>query len=191
MDANPQATLKNEVRASVRAARSTKSYTHGAELASVLGEIVRQVQPSKIACYLSFAPEPDTLRFIAATLGQGVQVLLPVMQAGNELSWVNWDGVSAKPGAMGFLEAEGPDASLSEAELVFVPALAADKFGNRLGKGRGYYDRALANIEAPIIAVVYEDELFEDLPAEPHDKRVDAVATPAGITLTSQRLNLK
>lgn len=191
MDENLQATQKNELRVAVRAARSARSEAQGAELASVLGEIVRQVQPSTIACYLSFASEPDTLRFIATTLGQGVRVLLPVTRDDNKLSWVDWDGVSSKPGSMGFLEAEGPEASLSEAELVFVPALAADKQGNRLGKGRGFYDRALTNIVAPIVAIVFDSELLQEIPAEPHDRRVDAVVTPAGITLTSQRLNLK
>lgn len=191
MDANSLATLKNELRASLRAARSVRSDTKGAELASVLGEIIRQVQPKSIACYLSFAPEPDTLRFIASAIEQGIRVLLPVIDDPETLRWVQWDGISAKPGAMGFLEAEGPVADLSEAELIIAPALAADRHGNRLGKGKGFYDRALAGAKAPILAVVYEEELLDELPAEPHDRPVDAVVTPAGITLTSQRLNLK
>ena len=190
MDANLLAIRKNEIRASLQEARSSRTDTKGAELASVLGEFVRQLEPSTIACYLSFAPEPDTLRFIARTIAQGIRVLLPVVQHDNLLSWVDWDGVSTKPGAMGFLEAEGAPADLNEADLIFVPAMAADNQGNRLGKGRGFYDRALADIKSPVVAVVYESELLEDLPSEVHDRTVDAIATPAGITLTSQRLNL-
>lgn len=191
MDANSLATLKNEARASLRAERAVRTDTKGAELASVLGEIVRQLQPKTVACYLSFAPEPDTLRFIASAIEQGIRVLLPVIDGPEALRWVQWDGISAKPGAMGFLEAEGPAAELAEAELIVAPALAADRHGNRLGKGKGFYDRALAATTAPIVAVVFEEELLDEVPAEPHDRQVDAVVTPAGITLTSQRLNLR
>lgn len=191
MDANSLATLKNEVRSGVREARALRTDTMGAELASVLGEVVRRLEPKTLACYLSFAPEPDTLRFIASAIEQGIHVLLPVVDDAESLRWVQWDGISAKPGALGFLEADGPSAVLADAELIIVPALAADSQGNRLGKGKGYYDRALIGAKAPIVAVVYEEELLDELPAEPHDRPVDAVVTPAGITLTSQRLNLR
>jgi 5-formyltetrahydrofolate cyclo-ligase len=60
-----------------------------------------------------------------------------------------------------------------------VPALAIDQRGNRLGKGKGYYDRALAEASAPVVAVVYEHELLESLPAEAHDKAVNFAVTPA------------
>jgi 5-formyltetrahydrofolate cyclo-ligase len=59
-----------------------------------------------------------------------------------------------------------------------VPALAIDQSGNRLGKVKGYYDRALVATAAPVVAVVYEHELLEALPAEAHDRRVDFAVTP-------------
>jgi 5-formyltetrahydrofolate cyclo-ligase len=57
--------------------------------------------------------------------------------------------------------------------------------GNRLGRGGGSYDRALARVggQVPTIALLYDGELLPDVPAEPHDRTVRAVAQPrAGIT---------
>jgi 5-formyltetrahydrofolate cyclo-ligase len=64
--------------------------------------------------------------------------------------------------------------------------MAVDRAGNRLGKGGGYYDRALPELPAGIrlVAVVRDVELVEGLPSEPHDVRVQAVLTPgAGLRL--------
>jgi 5-formyltetrahydrofolate cyclo-ligase len=62
-----------------------------------------------------------------------------------------------------------------------VPALAVDHRGARLGRGGGYYDRALSHArpDATLVAVLFDDELVDHLPAEPHDRPVDAVVTPS------------
>jgi 5-formyltetrahydrofolate cyclo-ligase len=68
---------------------------------------------------------------------------------------------------------------------VLVPALAVDLAGNRLGRGGGSFDRALARVGPliPLIALLYDDELVDRVPAEPHDVRVRAAVRPGhGIT---------
>jgi 5-formyltetrahydrofolate cyclo-ligase len=50
--------------------------------------------------------------------------------------------------------------------------------GNRLGKGKGYYDRALGETSATLVGLVYDHEVLESLPVEPHDRQVDLVVTP-------------
>ena len=68
---------------------------------------------------------------------------------------------------------------------VLVPALAVDVHGYRLGQGGGFYDRMLAALPAaeaggPLrIAVVHDDEVLDEVPREPHDRRMDAVLTPS------------
>jgi 5-formyltetrahydrofolate cyclo-ligase len=64
-----------------------------------------------------------------------------------------------------------------------VPALAVGRDGTRLGRGGGSYDRALARVPAatPVVALLYEDELLETVPAEPHDRRVSAAVLPSGV----------
>ena len=69
--------------------------------------------------------------------------------------------------------------------MVLAPALAVDHAGNRLGRGGGSYDRALARVGPliPVIALLYDAELLGHVPAEPHDTPVRAAARPgSGIT---------
>jgi len=143
-----------------------------------LRQLCTNLKAQRIACYLPFGGEPDTSAFIKWGLDAGLTVLLPVSNPDNTLHWVEFDGVTTKQSIFGFAEPHGPAVSLDPVDLIIVPALAIDQRGNRLGKGKGYYDRALATASVPVIAVVYEHELLETLPAEAHDRRVDYVVTP-------------
>lgn len=63
----------------------------------------------------------------------------------------------------------------SEMELIVVPAVAYDRKGNRLGRGKGFYDRLLATTKAPKIGIAYEFQVVDEIPAEPHDIPMDMV----------------
>jgi 5-formyltetrahydrofolate cyclo-ligase len=89
------------------------------------------------------------------------------------------------PGRFGLLEPVGPrlgPTAIGAADVVVVPALAVARDGVRLGRGGGYYDRALRHVRpgAALVAAVFDDELLDALPAEPHDRLVTAVVTPSG-----------
>ncbi|WP_232315805.1 5-formyltetrahydrofolate cyclo-ligase, partial [Mycobacterium celatum] len=73
-----------------------------------------------------------------------------------------------------------PPSALAEAVLVLVPALAVDRTGMRLGRGRGFYDRSLEHRDpqARLVAVVRDEELVDELPCEPHDVRMTHALTP-------------
>jgi len=67
---------------------------------------------------------------------------------------------------------------------VLVPALAVDPAGNRLGRGGGSYDRALARVTPGtfVCALLYDGEVVDRVPADDHDRRVDAAVTQKGLT---------
>lgn len=65
----------------------------------------------------------------------------------------------------------------SEIELVVVPAVAYDRKGKRLGRGKGFYDRFLKDTHATKVGVGYEFQLLEEIPAEPHDVAMDIIVT--------------
>jgi 5-formyltetrahydrofolate cyclo-ligase len=136
----------------------------------------------------AFAPdpaEPGAGRLPAAYTQLGARVLLPVVPAeGHELGWAVDSGRLA-PGRFGLLEPVGPrlgPSAIGAAEVVVVPAVAVARSGVRLGRGGGYYDRALRHVraDARLVSLVFDDELVDDLPCEAHDRRVTAVVTPSG-----------
>ncbi len=148
------------------------------DFANQLRQICIQTKAQRVACYLPYGGEPDTSLFNEWALNVQLELLLPVANPDQTLHWVAFDGVTTKSSIFGFAEPHGTAVALEPVDLIIVPALAVDQSGNRLGKGKGYYDRALANTNAPVVAVVYEHELIETLPAEAHDRAVDFVVTP-------------
>lgn len=66
---------------------------------------------------------------------------------------------------------------------MIIPALAVDQHGNRLGRGKGYYDRVLAELPASVqvIALVHDSEFLEEVPTEDFDRRVTHVSTCSGL----------
>ena len=68
---------------------------------------------------------------------------------------------------------------LASLDVLFIPALAIDHNGMRLGKGAGYYDRALASLNPrpQTIAIVYAEEVLDAVPHDDHDQAVDLVIT--------------
>lgn len=182
---------KLELRAKQKSARASRSYDP--ELAALfnvhLAELCLANGATRVACYLPFGDEPDTELFLDWALENDIEVLLPVSKSDGNLDWVVFDGTT-RPGLFGFHEAAGPAVKPVNVDLAFVPALAVSESGIRLGKGKGFYDRALPTFEPipPVIAIVYADELIEEVPNEEHDHPVDAVITERGITHFNERL---
>jgi 5-formyltetrahydrofolate cyclo-ligase len=142
-----------------------------------------------VAAYLSIGTEPDTRGLVFGLWKRGSYVLLPVLREDYDLDWASYEGPdSVEPGPHGLLQPTEPPrgvGAIASADLVIVPALAVDLAGNRLGRGGGSYDRALARVGAavPTIALLYDGELVDDVPVQEHDQRVRYAAQPGpGIT---------
>ena len=138
-----------------------------------------------VAAYYSLATEPDTHRLVFGLWKRGTYVILPRQRPDGDLEWASYEGPdSLVPGPRGVLEPSEPSRgvdAISRAALVLVPALAVDRRGLRLGRGGGSYDRALARVgeRVPVVALLYDGELIDEVPAEPHDQPVSAVALPS------------
>jgi 5-formyltetrahydrofolate cyclo-ligase len=137
-----------------------------------------------VASYLSVGTEPDTRGLVFALWKRGTYVLLPLLQPDDDLDWASYEGpASLAAGPRGLLEPTEPPRgvnAVTSADLVIVPALAVDRGGMRLGRGGGSYDRALARVGAcvPTIALIYDDELLDEVPAGALDQPVRMVAQP-------------
>ena len=71
-------------------------------------------------------------------------------------------------------------------ELIVAPGVAFSRKGGRLGRGKGYYDRLLADTKATKIGVAYHFQLLDEIPLEPHDIPMDIVITDRAIFITSE-----
>ena len=136
-----------------------------------------------IASYISYGDEPNTAELNQAIIAAGKKLLLPRMVEVNGepgLEWVSWNGDRQYLKERGrMLEPIGPAyIDRNQIAVVIVPALRVDGDGYRLGQGGGFYDRALAEVDAWTIALIFPEEISgQPLPREDHDIPVNAYAT--------------
>lgn len=184
-------TEKRALRRRLLEARATQGDAERAEAAALLAErmleLADAVGATRIAAYLSTTAEPSTRPFLAAAHAAGRRLLLPDSRADGSLDWIAYRGPAEATDAAGMPVPVGPSlgpGAPTGAELLLVPALAVDRRGVRLGRGRGYIDRLLASLprhraeRPPVYAVVFDHEVVDRVPSEPHDEPVDGAVTP-------------
>lgn len=181
------AVAKDELRAGLlvrRRARPAAERAAAAEaVTSALLTWLRGV--GTLAAFVPDPSEPGAGLLPAAYAELGARVLLPVIPStGRILDWAAYTG-ELETGRFGLSHPIGPrlgPTAIQAADAVVVPALAVDRAGIRLGRGGGYYDRALAHArpDAVLVTVVFDDERVDELPREAHDRPVTAVVTPSG-----------
>ncbi len=177
---------KREWRARLLAARAALPAERLAAAAEALaGHLMTRLGGlQRIAAYVPVGREPGSLRLLDLLRDGGTEVLLPVVVAGG-LDWTRYSGADELvTGVLGTRAPAGPrlgPAALGSAEVVLLPALAVDRRGVRLGRGGGYYDRALAGTPAgvPLVALLHDGELVERLPADRWDRTVTSAVEPA------------
>lgn len=163
-------------------------------LTAQLWQLVDSTGATSVSCYLSTTLEPGTRTFVNQAIERGLRVLLPSTRADGLLDWVvaTVDGEEATgphgvPEPVG--ELLGPIA-VDEVDVLLIPAAAVDMSGMRLGWGRGYYDKTIGSMQKcpPVYAVIFDPELLDEVPTEPHDQPVSGVVTPTRvITFAAQQ----
>lgn len=147
-------------------------------LAANLVRLAFELNASVIASYQPLASEPDVAEFNLWVKTMGKTLLLPRIE-GEQLVFADGE---LEVGSHGIHEPKGSPHDLAQAQLILLPALAVDKSGNRLGKGKGFYDRALSDVQGVAkYAVVFDSEILDSIPTEPHDIWVTGAVTPTTI----------
>jgi len=135
-------------------------------------------QAKTILFYHSHKKEVMTPSLIQRSL-KNKTIYLPILKAGNQFDLGECESLSElKPNVFQIPE---PTKALKEApplDLIIIPGVAFDLFGNRIGMGKGYYDRFLAkNKSATRIAIAFEEQILDQIPKGPYDENVELIIT--------------
>jgi len=138
------------------------------------GELVLPPETT-VAAYEPLATEPGSIELLAGLHRAGYRVIVPRTEPDKDLDWGVWTLTRQAR------EPLGRDA-IGSAAVVLVPALGVDRRGNRLGRGGGSYDRALARVGfgVPVAALLFDGEILDEVPADAWDRPVTAIVTPNG-----------
>lgn len=182
-------TSKRDLRAHLLERRSAMTRTERVAAADALAQQAAAVglisRARKIAIYLSMPSEPGTRPLIETLTTLGAELIAPVTGPDHSLDWARiTPGGTTATASIGMDEPTGPrlgPTALETCDLVLLPALAVDHAGHRLGRGAGYYDRALRGVDVPACALVFAHELLAEVPRDPHDVSVQMALTPHGL----------
>ena len=155
----------------------------------ILSHDFEHLCPGKyVTCYVSMDGEPPTEKLREFLKSKGKTVLLPIMKPKGALAWGIDEG-ELTTNNYGVAEPKESHLTPADASLMIIPALRAGRDGTRLGRGAGYYDRALAATPlstdgGPMrMVLVFDDELMPSVPHEEHDQLMDGVITPNELLL--------
>ena len=133
-------------------------------------------QAETVLAYWSMDDEVYTHDFVKRWAGSKT-LLLPCVK-GDELELRYFDGEERLQPGEGYAIPEPVGelfADWGKIDLILVPGVAFDKSGNRLGRGKGYYDKVLKQTGACKVGVCFDFQLVERVPVEPHDVKMDRV----------------
>ncbi|MBE6266674.1 MAG: 5-formyltetrahydrofolate cyclo-ligase [Prevotella ruminicola] len=174
--------LKRELRTLMRQKKGQFTQQQLCELSL---PIVDRIKPmlagvETIVAYYSLPDEVDTHDFIDWLIAEGKTVYLPKVISDEDMVLCRYTGAeSLCEGAFGIMEPVGEELLADEAiDVVLVPGMAFDGEGNRLGRGKGYYDRFLKSLTTPrpkLIGVCFDFQKVDMVPTEPTDVKVDVV----------------
>ena len=177
---NTKFSEKNEIRYKMKSLRlllpETSRKSAAEEVFERLEKTAAFLLADRIMMYHSLPDELSTHDFLKKWSGRK-RFYLPRVN-GVDLEVLPYEESRLELGSFHIEEPTGSDLTdPSEIELVVVPAVAYDRKGKRLGRGKGFYDRFLKNTKATKVGVGYEFQLVDELPAEPHDVAMDMVIT--------------
>lgn len=171
---------KDEIRRMIRARKALLSDQEREEASRRVFDTLQQMaaftMARRILLYHSLPDELSTLEFIDRW-HERKEFFLPRVN-GLNLEILPYNRSRLHLGAFRIEEPDGDDTvDIDQIDLVVVPAVAFDRSGNRVGRGKGYYDRLLQSARALTVGVGYDFQLVDAIDAEPHDVAVDFVVT--------------
>lgn len=169
--------LRKKVSSLKKGYRQDELHNRSLEILSVL-EITGVFQDAKtILIYNNLQDEVQTSDFIQKWNGTK-DFYLPVIVADEIIFRKYTTSVKFEQSSIGIMEPIGENfTAYNKVDLIIIPGVAFDRRKNRLGRGKGYYDRFLSTIKAPKMGICFEFQLFDDIPNDKDDIKMDYVVS--------------
>ena len=132
-----------------------------------------------IALFASMKDEVSTSYALKAWMEMGKRIVVPRVE-GDIMRFYDYSPDKMQSGAFGIEEPTGEiEVPAQDIDLIIVPARAFTRRGERLGRGGGFYDKymSLSGFRAYKIGIAYSVQIFDSLPCDTHDIKVDEVVT--------------
>jgi 5-formyltetrahydrofolate cyclo-ligase len=175
--------LRDQMRARLAKQDATDVRAKSAAIWERLSLLKEFTGATRLLVYVSRGHEVNSQGLIRQLLAMGRQVCVPRFEAGThglaaselhdfdgELTTGRFGILEPKPGAI-------RPAALDRIDAALVPGLAFDETGNRLGRGSGHFDRLLQQASGVKIALAFDFQVLDGVPAETHDVRMDFIVT--------------
>jgi len=187
--------LRQELRTRYKLLPATDRANASSLLCSRIKELEFWHKAQSVLFYVPLPDEPDIRSLMAEVLNAGKVITLPrfMKEEGQYAAARIGDyDKDVKPGKFDIIEPRTRCAlyPLNQLDLVLVPGVAFDVNGYRLGRGKGFYDRLLAQVKGVKCGIAFDWQVAPQIPAEPHDVRLNCVLTPTRwleIATTAQR----
>ncbi len=150
----------------------------------------------KVLLFVPMANEPDISCLLYEGLENGKLVALPAWSAEKaqyHALQITSPKTDLSPGQFGIHEpgSHCPFVPLDTLDLILVPGVAFTRSGIRLGRGKGFYDRLLAQTKAQRCAVAFDWQIIGSIPSESHDVRMNYIATPSGVSIINPTASIE
>lgn len=177
----PKRTLRQQLLARRRALAATERESASADIQRTLVAFPAFAAARVVALYAAIENEVETEEIFRAALSLGKEVLFPAVNG----DILVFHRVTARnelhAGAYGIPEPTPacPVRDPRAADLLVIPAVGFDLSGQRLGYGKGYYDKTLHSLEGSgrLVGIAYDFQLVDAIAGEPHDVRMDVIIT--------------
>ena len=186
-----KAALRSQIRAAIRSVSPDERTAASRLVCQRLEQFSIWRDADAILFYAPLADEVDVWPLLAVALAKGKMIALPRFRANQDayeaclLTNLSQD---LQPGNFGVREPSDrcPVIPINQLDLVLVPGVAFAVDGHRLGRGKGYYDRLLANVRGAKCGLAFEQQVVTEIPAEPHDRTLDCIVTPTRLVAIGQ-----
>ncbi|HKU53836.1 MAG TPA: 5-formyltetrahydrofolate cyclo-ligase [Rhizomicrobium sp.] len=172
---------KTQLRRAAREHRKLLAHPGFARKLACHAETLQIPKGAIVGGYHALPDEADPALLLERLVELGCHIAYPrVAGKGRPLEFHRVpDGEVLAPGAFGIHEPLDSWPRVVPTHLL-VPLLAFDARGHRLGMGGGFYDRTLERLTVPAIGIAYAGQEISSIPAEPHDRTLDAILTEQG-----------